>query len=60
DRDGLCVGDDDMGELLKVNRAEWLNEVFLLRQHYASFGGRLPGELLNQLNALEKRLQAAI
>jgi len=59
DRDGLCVGDDDMGELLKVDRAEWLNEVLLLRQYYASFGGRLPGELLDQLNALEKRLQAA-
>jgi phosphoenolpyruvate carboxykinase (GTP) len=55
--DGLDVSEADMVELLKVDKAEWLKEVASIRQHYAKFGDRLPQELTEQLDALEKRLQ---
>ncbi len=52
------VSKDDMKELLKVDKEEWLNEVASIREHYAKFGDKLPKELANQLDALEKRLNA--
>lgn len=56
DRTGLDVSDADMSELLKVDREEWLKEVASIREHYAKFD-RLPKELADQLDALEKRLK---
>jgi len=55
DRTGLDVSDEDMKELLKVNKEEWLKEVASIREHYAKFD-RLPKELNDQLDALERRL----
>ncbi len=55
---GLDVSSQDMEELLKVNKEEWLAEVASIREHYASYGEKLPAELTAQLEALEKRLQA--
>lgn len=52
------VSEDDMKELLKVDRQEWLNEVVSIREHYAKFGDKLPKELAAQLDALESRLNA--
>ena len=57
DTEGLDVSEADMAELLKVNRDEWLSEVESIRQHYAGYGERLPKELHEQLDALEKRLR---
>lgn len=57
DRNGLEVGDDDMAELLKVDKEGWLKEVASIREHYSKFGSKLPNELKVQLDALEKRLQ---
>ncbi len=58
DRTGLAdVSDADMKELLTVDKEGWLREVALIREHYASFGDRLPGELKIELDALEKRLK---
>lgn len=57
DRNGLSVSEDDMTELLKIDKEEWLKEVASIREHYASFGNRLPEKLALQLDALEKRLQ---
>lgn len=57
DTGGLDVSEADMAELLKVNRDEWLMEVESIRQHYAGYGERLPKELHEQLDALEKRLR---
>ena len=57
DRTGLDVSDDDMVELLKVDRDEWLQEVASVREYYSKFGDRLPKELQNQLNNLEARLR---
>jgi phosphoenolpyruvate carboxykinase (GTP) len=57
DRGGLNVSEADMKELLKVNKDEWLGEVASIREHYKKFGDKLPKELADQLNSLEKRLQ---
>jgi phosphoenolpyruvate carboxykinase (GTP) len=56
--DGLAIGADDLDELLKVDPAEWLPEVDPIREFYAKFGEKLPGELRAQLDALEQRLRA--
>jgi phosphoenolpyruvate carboxykinase (GTP) len=57
DTTGLDVSADDMAELLKVNKEEWLKEVESIRKHYANYGEKLPKELIAQLDALEKRLK---
>jgi len=57
DRTGLSdVSDADMNELLAVDREGWMNEIGLIKEHYAKFGSRLPKELADELAALEKRL----
>ena len=56
DREGLDVSDEDMAQLLKVDKAEWLKEVESIKEYYAKFDSRLPKELAAQLEALEKRL----
>ena len=57
DRTGLpSVTDDDMAQLLAVDRQGWLKELDSIKGHYARFGDRLPQELNAQLARLEKRL----
>lgn len=56
DTTGLNVSAADMRELLDVNKDDWKKEVADIREHYAKFGDRLPVELKNELDALEKRL----
>lgn len=59
DRTGLeGITDEDMAELLRIDRAAWEVELSLVREHYARFGDRLPPELASQLEALAARLQA--
>ncbi len=58
DTNGLDVSAEDMAELLKVNKEEWLKEVESIRAHYANYGAKMPKELLAQLDELEKRLKA--
>jgi phosphoenolpyruvate carboxykinase (GTP) len=57
DVEGLNVEKADMEELLSVDKEEWLLEVDSIREHYASYGERIPGELSKQLDALENRLK---
>jgi len=45
-------------ELLRVDRAAWATELPLLREHLATFGEHLPAALMEQLDALEARLQS--
>jgi len=58
DRTELKVSDENMAELLKVNKDEWLGEVASIREHYKKFGEKLPKELAAELDELEKRLQS--
>jgi phosphoenolpyruvate carboxykinase (GTP) len=54
---GLDVISDDMKELLGLNKEEWQAEVASIKEHYASYQ-RMPEELLNQLKALEERIES--
>ena len=56
DTNGLDVDAADMAELLSVDRAGWQSAIPQIREHFAKFGDRLPDELLNQLDRLEKSL----
>ncbi len=57
DTTGLNVNKSDMEELLKVDKESWLKEVDSIRDYYKTLGEKLPKEMTNQLNALEKRLK---
>jgi phosphoenolpyruvate carboxykinase (GTP) len=53
------VSEDDMKEILKVDIDGWKAEIADVRQnHYPKFGGKLPKELFEELDAIEKRLNA--
>ena len=54
--DGLDVSDADLDELLKVDLDDWRAEVPLIREHFATFGDRLPGALNDAVDDLEARL----
>lgn len=58
DTEGLDVSAEDMAELLKVDKDLWLQEVASIKEYYAKFGPKLPKVLIEQLEALEKRLNA--
>ncbi len=57
DTEGLKVSKEDMEDLLKVKKDEWLKEVDSIKEHYSKFGDRLPKELNEELAALEARLK---
>jgi len=59
DLSGLDISRERMEEILSVNKEQWLAEVESIKEHYASYGDRLPEELKKQLAALEERLKNA-
>ncbi len=56
DTEGLNGIEKNMPEILKADKNEWLAEAELITAHYATFGDRLPSELINQFEALKARL----
>jgi phosphoenolpyruvate carboxykinase (GTP) len=58
DLDGLEIDEGDLAELFKVDPGEWKAQLPQVHEHYARFGDSLPGELREQLEALEERLGA--
>jgi phosphoenolpyruvate carboxykinase (GTP) len=58
DISGLGISSEDLAELLKVDPSEWKKEIPGIKEHYAKFGDRIPKELLEELDAMEKRLDA--
>jgi phosphoenolpyruvate carboxykinase (GTP) len=56
DTNGLDVPQEDLDSLLRVDPGDWRAELPLIRQHFATFGDRLPQALEDQLAALEERL----
>jgi phosphoenolpyruvate carboxykinase (GTP) len=56
--DGVAVSAEALDELLRVDPAEWRDELPSIREHLATFGAELPDELQRQLEALEARLNA--
>ena len=59
DLDGLDIDAEDLAELMKVDVDGWLSELPSIREYYARFGSHMPKELVEELDALEKRLEAA-
>jgi phosphoenolpyruvate carboxykinase (GTP) len=57
--EGLSIADDKLAELVKVDSAEWLDEIEPIREFFGKFGAKLPAELREQLDALEERLNSA-
>lgn len=56
DTSGLKVDAGDMNTLLSVDTAGWLEAVPQIREHYATFGAKLPQQLSAALDSLEKAL----
>jgi phosphoenolpyruvate carboxykinase (GTP) len=54
--EGLTGQAEKMDEVLKVDKAAWLDECELIAEHQAKFGDRLPKELKEQFENLKKRL----
>lgn len=55
--EGLDIDLDTLTELLKVDKEIWKEEAKGIREFYKKFGDRLPKELRQQLDELEKRLK---
>lgn len=59
DISGLNMPPADLEALLNVDVEGWLAEVPLIKEHFAKFGSHLPEGLDAEVNALERRLDAA-
>jgi phosphoenolpyruvate carboxykinase (GTP) len=56
DTEGLDVSKADMDKLLAVDRDEWRAEVPGIREHFATFGEKLPAQLAAEVDELERQL----
>lgn len=56
DTNGLNDYSNNINELIKVDKKEWLAELELIREHYKIFGEKLPDEMKKQLEGLTSRL----
>ncbi|RPI75367.1 MAG: phosphoenolpyruvate carboxykinase (GTP), partial [Desulfobacteraceae bacterium] len=57
DLTGLNLSLEAVHEILKVDIAEWRNEIPGIQEHFSVFGTHLPKELVRELEALQKRLE---
>jgi phosphoenolpyruvate carboxykinase (GTP) len=58
--DGLSVSPATIRELLKVDPADWTEELDATGSFFEKFGGRLPAEILEEHKALAERLQRVV
>jgi len=56
DRSGLDLSDEAMAAILRVDAEAWRAEVPQIEGHFEFIGERLPSQLRDELNQLEKRL----
>jgi phosphoenolpyruvate carboxykinase (GTP) len=56
DVEGLDIPEEDMIELLRVDRDEWRAELPPIAEYFAQFGDRLPPAITGQIEALRQRL----
>ncbi|MDA3009139.1 MAG: phosphoenolpyruvate carboxykinase domain-containing protein, partial [Actinomycetota bacterium] len=56
DTDGLDIADDDLAAILSVDVQGWHSAIPEIREHLNRFGERLPGELLDAVDRLERDL----
>ena len=57
DISGLDISEEDLGELFKIDKDLWLNEVQEIKNYYGKFNGTLPEELSVEVEKLEERLK---
>ena len=53
---GLKVSTEDLEQLLTIDQAGWREAVPQIREHFATFGDRLPAKLTASLDSLESAL----
>jgi len=56
DISGLGLSDDVIAQILTVDNEAWRQEIPQVEAHFDNIGERLPRELRDELQALEKRL----
>ncbi len=56
DVSGLKIAPEDLRALTSVDKEGWKAELPLIKEHFATFGAKLPKALSDELAALEKRL----
>jgi len=56
EREGLDVSDATMRELLRVDEAEWAEAVLGQREYFAQFGDKMPAGIIEEHEALDRRL----
>ena len=56
DTEGLDIGSDVIKDLLYVDRKLWIDDIKGIREFYNKVGDRMPEELLDELDILEKNL----
>jgi phosphoenolpyruvate carboxykinase (GTP) len=54
--EGLKISDEAMAKLLEVDAEEWKQQLPQMHEHYARFGDRLPAQLREEMEELERRL----
>jgi phosphoenolpyruvate carboxykinase (GTP) len=59
DTDGLAIADADLEAILSVDTDGWRSAIPEIRDHFASFGERLPVELIAAVDRLERSLDPA-
>ena len=59
DTKGSDINPEDLATLLNVDLGGWRAEVPLIKEHFAKFGSHMPEGLKQELDKLDKRLQAA-
>ncbi|HEX2987552.1 MAG TPA: phosphoenolpyruvate carboxykinase domain-containing protein [Chloroflexota bacterium] len=53
---GLDISQEELTELLRVDKDAWRSEIPDIEQHFAKFGDRMPARLTSQLYDLQTRL----
>jgi phosphoenolpyruvate carboxykinase (GTP) len=56
DTKGCKVDPTDLKDLMTVDKEGWKAEIPSIREHFATFGAKLPKQLNDELSALEQRL----
>jgi phosphoenolpyruvate carboxykinase (GTP) len=59
DLSGVDIAPEALREVLRVDADEWRKEIPLIREFFDEFGDKLPGELRDALDGLERRIEAA-
>jgi phosphoenolpyruvate carboxykinase (GTP) len=59
DTEGLDIDDADLDALLSIDTEGWKSAIPQIREHYATFGDRLPASLNVAVDTLEERLDAS-